>query len=98
MLDAVLWLIGAQALGLAAIPVAYLAFGGLRDRGITLAKPLGILLVGYLTWILSSAHILPASWPGPLFALLVLATIAVLIIHRRRAQAHALAVEGPGAF
>ena len=66
-----------------AIPIAYLAFGGLRDRGLTLAKPLGMLLVGYLTWILSAAHILPNSRFGPLVVLLLLAAVAAWIIHRR---------------
>ena len=66
-----------------AIPVAYLAFGGLRDRGLTLAKPLGMLLVGYLTWILSAAHILPSSSFGPLVVLIVLAAAAAWITYRR---------------
>ncbi len=89
-----------EALGLVAIPIAYLAFGGLRDRGLTLAKPLGMLLVGYLTWILSAAHILPSSRFGPLVVLLVLAAVAGWIIYRRgsdllahvRSQWKALAV------
>ena len=83
MLDAALWLIGIEAVGLAAIPLAYVAFGGLRDRGLTLAKPLGLLLVGYLAWILSAAHIVPNASFGPQAALILLAAAAGWIVYRK---------------
>ena len=83
MIDAVLWLIGVEAIGLVAIPIAYVTLGGLKDRGLTLAKPLGILLVGYLTWILSAAHILPNARFGPQVVLILLAIVAGWIVYRR---------------
>ena len=83
MTDAVLWLVGVELIGLAVIPIAFVAFGGLKDRGLTLAKPLGILLLGYGTWILSSAHILPNASLGPLVVALLLAGTSAWIIRRR---------------
>jgi YYY domain-containing protein len=83
LLDAVLWLIGIEVIGLVAIPLAFLALGGLKDRGLTLAKPLGMLLIGYLTWILSAAHILPNAGLGPQVALGLLAAVAVWIVYKR---------------
>ncbi len=83
MLDAVLWLIGIEVIGLVAIPLAFVALGGLKDRGLTLAKPLGMLLIGYLTWILSAAHILPNARLGPQVALILMAALAVWIVYKR---------------
>jgi YYY domain-containing protein len=83
LLDAVLWLIGIEVIGLVAIPLAYVALGGLKDRGLTLAKPLGMLLVGYLAWILSSAHVLPYASYGPAVALILLAAVAAFVVYRR---------------
>jgi YYY domain-containing protein len=83
LLDAVLWLIGIEVIGLVTIPLAYVALGGLKDRGLTLAKPLGMLLVGYLAWILSSAHILPYASFGPQVALILLAAVAAFVVYRR---------------
>lgn len=83
MIDAVLWLIGIEVIGLVAIPLAFVALGGLKDRGLTLAKPLGMLLIGYLTWILSSAHILPNASFGPQAALILLAAAAAWIVYRK---------------
>ena len=61
MLDALWWFITIEAVGLAAFPLAYFLLPRLADRGYTVAKPLGILLLGYASWILSTLHILPAS-------------------------------------
>ena len=61
MLDAIWWLVTVEAIGLAAFPIAYLLLPRLRDRGYSLSKPLGILLIGYASWILSQAHVLPSE-------------------------------------
>ena len=60
MLNVLLWLIAAEAIGLAAFPLCYYLFPRLRDRGYCVSKPLGLLLVAYLAWILSVLHILPS--------------------------------------
>ncbi|MDA0769613.1 MAG: DUF2298 domain-containing protein [Chloroflexi bacterium] len=60
MLDALWWLIAAEAMGLIAFPLAYFLLPRLADRGYTLSKPLGILIIGYLSWVLSVLHILPS--------------------------------------
>ncbi len=60
MLNAIWWLVTVEAVGLAAFPLAHLLLPRLRDKGYSLSKPLGILLVGYASWILSQAHVLPS--------------------------------------
>jgi YYY domain-containing protein len=46
------WWALATAAGLAALPLCMRLMGGLPDRGYTLARPLGVLLVALLHWLL----------------------------------------------
>ncbi|MBI4306720.1 MAG: hypothetical protein HY678_10420, partial [Chloroflexi bacterium] len=72
MADALLWLVAAEAIGLAAFPVANFLFGPLRDRGWGFAKPLGLIVVSYAVWILSYAGLLPNSRISYLTVIVVL--------------------------
>ena len=53
------WLIVVELLGLAAFPLAFSAFPGLRERGWGLSKLLGLLVVAYGVWLPSSLRLLP---------------------------------------
>ena len=53
------WLIVLELLGLAAFPLAFVAFRSFRDRGFIFAKTLGVLIVTYLAWLVASLHWLP---------------------------------------
>jgi uncharacterized membrane protein len=55
------WLI-LQVLGWAALPLAYRLLKWLPGRGYTFAKPLGLLLVSYTFWILTSFGFLRNTW------------------------------------
>ncbi len=50
---------GTGLLGLAVWPFGFRLFRWLPDRGYTLIKPLGLLLVSYFVWLSASLHILP---------------------------------------
>lgn len=50
----IVWLIGAQVMALAALPLAFAMFRTLPDRGYLFAKPLGILLASSVAWLLAS--------------------------------------------
>ena len=76
MLNAFWWVLTAEAIGLATFPLAYYLFPRLTDRGYTLSKPLGILLIGYASWILSVLHILPSVRLSLIALLLVLGGIS----------------------
>ncbi|HEU0169159.1 MAG TPA: DUF2298 domain-containing protein, partial [Chloroflexota bacterium] len=47
----VAWWLAAEVLGLIALPICYVLFRGLSDRGIGFAKIAGLLLLGYVTWL-----------------------------------------------
>ena len=64
------WLI-AQALGIAGLPMARVLLGALPDRGYAFAKPLGLLLTGYLAWLAAMLGLAPFGTPLIVVAALV---------------------------
>ena len=86
MENVILWLVGVYVLGFAVFPLCYHLFPALRDRGYSIAKPFGILLCGYLSWILSVLGVLPSMQPTLLLVVAVLVSIAVWLFLRSRAE------------
>ncbi len=84
MLDALSWLLAVQVIGLAAFPLAYFLFPRLADRGYSLSKPLGIVLVAYLSWALSQARVLPSTGATIAVLVLVLMTLSSWLAWRQR--------------
>ncbi len=70
-----LWLIVLEAAAFAVTPIALVLFKRLPDRGYLLAKPLGLLLLAYLTWLIVSLKIVHFEQTTVLAMLLVLAAI-----------------------
>lgn len=78
------WLLLLELLGLLAFPLAYRVFSRLPDRGWTLSKALGLLLLSYGVWLLGLSHTIPNSRWSVLLALLALAALAALAARRHR--------------
>lgn len=58
MLSAVVWWFALQLIGLVALPVTLKLLRFLPDRGFGFVRPLGLIITGYLFWMLVSAGIL----------------------------------------
>ncbi|GAB4527916.1 MAG: DUF2298 domain-containing protein [Anaerolineales bacterium] len=83
MLSALLWYLLLTLLSWLTFPLAYRLLPGLRDRGYALSRTLGLLLWGYVFWLLASLGVL-YNTPGGVWAGLVgLAVLSVLIGHAR---------------
>lgn len=80
---AIIWWLIVQALGWTVWPLAFRALRWLPDRGYMLAKPLGLLLVGYVLWLLASLRMLPNNLLGIGAAWLSVAAISVIVYRRR---------------
>lgn len=81
----VVWALLVQLLGLAAAPLAFKALGNLPDKGYGAAKTIGVLLLGWSTWLVASIGLLPNT-RGTIAAMLLL-TICVgagLLFWQRR--------------
>ena len=72
MLSLILWYLIISILGLVTFPLVYHFLPALEDRGYALSRILGLLLWGYLFWLLGSLGILKNDLGGELFVLLVL--------------------------
>ena len=86
MLNAFWWILTVEAIGLAAFPIAYLLLPGLRDRGYSISKPLGIVLLGYASWILSVLHIVPSVRASIAILLVAIGAASALYAWRRRGE------------
>ena len=84
MLNVLWWLITVEALGLAVFPLAYYLFRRLPDRGFSVTKPLGILLVGYIAWILGALNVMPIVRVSLIVIMLLVASGSAWVAWRCR--------------
>src|SRR5215217_8659883 len=73
-----------EVLGLAATPLAAVAFARLPGRGVAFAKPLGLLLATWLVWIGGSLGVIPNGLGAWIGAVVVLAAAGALAWRRLR--------------
>ncbi len=78
------WWVLVTLAGAAALPLCVRLLGGLPDRGYTLARAVGLLLVGYLFWILGSLGFLKNSSGGILLAGLLAAGLSLAVYFSAR--------------
>ncbi len=86
MIDAFIWFITVEILGLIALPVTYCLFKSLPDRGYAFGKALSILLISFVLWILSSIHILPNTQWAIILVVFLLAAGSFVLFWRRRSE------------
>lgn len=85
-LGAVIWYLAAAALGWLAFPLLFAALPRLRDRGYAFARPVGLLIVSYLTWLAASLHLLPNT-RGVIWLMVALLAAAGVATGWRRREA-----------
>src|SRR5215210_5223582 len=91
MLEALGFFALVEAVGLAAAPLAALVFGRLPGAGLGLAKPLGLLLVGWLVWMAGSLGVAGYGPATILVCFAIVAAAGLLAGLRQRALAERLA-------
>jgi len=83
ILAAVRWWAALAVVGLAAWPLVYTLMRRLPDRGFALARPAGLLLVGYVFWMAGSLGFAGNDGGGILLALLAAVALSWLAYRRR---------------
>ncbi len=88
MQDIIAWIAVLWALSLVGFPFAsgVCGLGRLADRGWAVSRVLGLLLLGWLTWIGGTLGVIPNSAGGIAAALILLGVAAVWLAHRQRVE------------
>ncbi len=86
MADALTWLLAIELLGILALPLCFVLFQRLPDRGITLAKPLALVLLSYVLWVAGLTHLIPNHRITVLVILVLAAAISLLVLRRWASQ------------
>ena len=84
MIDAILWVLAVEAVGLIAFPICFFLLPSLSDRGFGICKPLGIVAVAYISWILSAAQLVPSTQITLALILAALAALSVAYAWRQK--------------
>ncbi|MCX8252052.1 MAG: DUF2298 domain-containing protein [Dehalococcoidia bacterium] len=82
----IVWLLAIQGLGLVVLPIGYVLLRPFPNRGYLLHKPLGLLLVAFVTWIMASVGIADFSRGSVLLAIAIWAGVAGVIGWPLRAE------------
>jgi len=80
------WYVFILILGLINLPLTWRLFKGLPSRGYALSRPLGLLLWGYLFWLLTSLQLLHNDLAGQLVALGLVLVLNLLVLRGGRAK------------
>ena len=80
------WWLALAVLGLAAWPLTFVVFRNLRDRGYLFARGLGLLLVGYVNWLLASLHLMKNSLLTIGLGIVLLALLSFWLWQRNRQE------------
>ena len=81
-----IWLLAVYGVSLAALPLTLTIFRFLPDRGYLLAKPLGLLLVAYVPWLLASLKWASFSSGSVFLGLTLLAALSGWVTLRHREE------------
>jgi YYY domain-containing protein len=82
----VIWWLVIQAFGLAGLPLAHFLFRALPDRGYAFAKPLGLLLTGYLAWLLAMLGLAPFGTGLLVVSALVVGGVGLVVTREQRTK------------
>jgi uncharacterized membrane protein len=84
MSEALRWWFILLLVGGLQLPLCLALFRRLPDRGYSLSKPFGLLLLGFAFWFANSLRLLPNHAGAIFFVLLLLAGIGALFAYRER--------------
>ncbi len=75
MLDVLIWWLLLELIGIAVLPLAFRFFRQLPDRGYAFLKPLGLLLIAYPFWLLTTFGFLTNTRGNIAFVAIVVAAV-----------------------
>jgi YYY domain-containing protein len=82
-LPLLVWFLVLELIGLLALPVTLTTFRRLTDRGYIFSKSIGLLILAWASWMISSLRIAPFTWWVILLVALLFALISFLVTRQR---------------
>ena len=79
------WLLALEIIFIATLPLAMRTLRWLPDRGVVLARPLGLLLVAWLTWMGASTGLWEFGRGTVMLSVGLVATVSTVLAYRNRA-------------
>ena len=79
---ALLWWLMLEVVGVIALPLTFRLCRHLPDRGYALAKPLGLILINYLLWMLGTLGFLRNTWGNIFLTAIATAVLSILFYVR----------------
>ena len=80
------WLVLIQGFALLVLPITFIVFRPLADRGYLFSKALGLLIVGLLVWLMASVDIMTFSRGSIAVAVLLVGIVSAIIVMRQRKE------------
>ncbi len=84
MSETISWWLAVEVMGLVALPLTYLFFPRLPDRGYAFCKTFGLLIIGYVFWVMGSAWLLPNTAGGIVWAIILVGIGSGLVAWQRK--------------
>jgi YYY domain-containing protein len=84
MIETLGWWLSLEVMGLITFPIVFLLFGGLRDRGYSVAKIAGMVFVGYAVWLGGFLGLLPFTRGAVILVLAVFAVGGLTLVGHNR--------------
>lgn len=82
MIDFLLWYVCMTVVGFVAFPLAFHMLPGLTERGYTFSRIIGLLVWGYVFWLLTTLNWIQNNQGGILLAVFVLGTASIYSIRK----------------
>ncbi len=82
MIEILKWYLAISILGWSAFPLTFRLLPGLRDRGFAVSRVVGLLLWGFIFWLLATLHILQNSTGGVLAGYAILLVVSGYVLYR----------------
>lgn len=83
LLDIAIWWLALEIIGLIALPIAAHAGSNLKDRGYSISKPLGLLLLTYVSWMISVLGLRYSSF-SVLFSAVIVSACSCIIFWKKK--------------
>ena len=82
MLQPIAWVLIIQVIGIATFPITFGIFKNLSDRGYAFSKPIGIAVIGLISWILSVNGLSNPSRLSLFVIMLFMVSVSIILTHK----------------